>query len=387
MTDFASHAATPHRLAALLKPLRVRGLDISNRFVMAPMTREMSPDRVPDDDVAAYYRRRAKGGVGLIITEGVGIDDPASVDLPAIPLMHGDALAGWRKVVEQVHDAGGKIFPQLWHQGAMRDAASSTAPDIPPRRPSGAIGPIGKVSLEAEHLARLMPDTAPMTDSDIAEVIDAYARSAANAAALGFDGIALHGAHGYLIDNFLWHGTNTRTDRWGGAHADRSTFAVEVVRAVRNAIGDSLPILLRFSQFKLQDYNARLADTPAELEHLLLPIAEAGVDIFDGSQRYFDTPIFEGSPLNLGGWAKKVTGKLGMAVGGVGLDKGKRAHHLDSGSAASDNLDRLVARFENGEFDLVGVGRSLLNDADWLGKAIRGEPFLPFDDANLKRLT
>jgi 2,4-dienoyl-CoA reductase-like NADH-dependent reductase (Old Yellow Enzyme family) len=375
------------RIAPLLAPISVRGLCLANRFVMAPMTREMSPGRVPGEDVAAYYRRRAERNVGLIVTEGVGVADEAAVDMPGIPVMHGEAaLAGWARVVEQVQRAGGRIFPQLWHQGVMRDAALSPRPDVAPRRPSGTIGPLGKVSLEEEKLARLTADTTPMSDSEIADVIAAYAASARNAAAIGFDGIAIHGAHGYLLDNFLWHGTNRRTDRWGGDLRGRTTFVVEVVRAIRRAVGEDLPIMLRFSQFKMQDYLAKLAETPEELEQILVPIAEAGVDIFDGSQRYFDTPIFEGSPLNLGGWAKKLTGKIGMVVGGVGLDQGKRDHHIDSGSAASDNLDKLVARFERGEFDLVGVGRSLLNDPDWLGKAIRGEPFLPFDSSNLTRL-
>ncbi|MBB5698595.1 NADH:flavin oxidoreductase [Sphingomonas yantingensis] len=377
-----------YRLAPLLTPLTVRDLTVANRFVMAPMTREHSPGRVPGEDVAAYYRRRAAGQVGLIVTEGVAIDDPAAVDTAAVPAMYGDApLAGWRRVIDEVDAAGGRIMPQLWHQGAMRDAATSPDPDVGPRRPSGILGPLGKVSLADDHLVRLNVDTPPMTEEDIADVIAAYARSAGHAAKLGFDGIAIHGGHGYVLDNFLWAGTNRRTDRWGGDAVQRTTFVVEVVRAIRAAIGDGLPILLRFSQFKMQDYLARLADTPAELEAILGPIADAGVDIFDGSQRYFDTPAFDGSPLNLGGWAKKLTGKLGMVVGGVGLDQGKRDHHIDSGSGASDNLGKLVERFERGEFDLIGVGRSLLNDPDWVGKAIRGEPFLPFDSANLTRLT
>ncbi|KHK89186.1 NADH:flavin oxidoreductase [Novosphingobium malaysiense] len=380
-----SASLAKHRLDGLLTPLSIGTLTIANRFVMAPMTREKSVAGAPGQDVAAYYRRRAENDVGLIITEGVGIDDPAAVDTAGVPHLYGESpLAGWEKVVTAVHAAGGKIIPQLWHQGAMRDAAISPAPDVGPLRPSGVIGPWGKVSLESDKVARLSADYPPMTDSQIADVIAAYARSAANAARLGFDGIAIHAGHGYLIDNFLWHGTNRRPDRWG---ADRSLFAAEVVRAIRKAIGDDLPIVFRFSQFKMQDYMASLAETPDELGALLQPIADAGVDVFDGSQRFFDTPIFEGSPLNLGGWAKKLTGKLGMCVGGVGLDKGQRDHHVDSGSAASNNLDRLVARFEKGEFDLVGVGRSLLNDPAWVRRAIRGEPFLPFDNANLDRLT
>jgi 2,4-dienoyl-CoA reductase-like NADH-dependent reductase (Old Yellow Enzyme family) len=388
MDEMTEDIPTAERMRPLMAPLTVRGLTLANRIVMAPMTREKAVGRVPGDDMVGYYRRRAENHVGLIITEGVGVDDRAAIDMPQVPVMHGEAaLAGWRKVIDAVHNAGGKIFPQLWHQGAMRDALRSLDPEIGPRRPSGVLGPIGKVSLEPDVVERLRPDTAPMSESDIADVIAAFARSAGNAARIGVDGIALHGGHGYLIDNFLWGGTNRRTDRWGGDRRQRATFAVELVRAIRRAIGDDLPIILRFSQFKMQDYNARLADTPDELGDILGPIADAGVDIFDGSQRYFDTPIFEDSPLNLGGWAKKLTGKIGMCVGGVGLDQGKRDHHIDSGSDAADNLGKLIARFERGEFDLVGVGRSLLNDPAWLTKALRAEPFLPFDSANLQRLT
>lgn len=375
-------------LAPLIQPLRCKSLLVPNRIVMSPMTREKSPSRIPGPDIAAYYARRAAHGVGLIITEGVAVDDPAAVDMPAVPALHGEAaLAGWRGVVSAVHAAGGKIMPQLWHQGVMRDIGIAEDKAALPRSPSGVLGPLGKISLEPEVVARLKQPTTPMTDSEIGDVIAAFARSASNARSLGFDGIALHGGHGYLIDAFLWEGTNQRRDAWGGDRRQRTAFAVALVKAIRAEIGDDLPILFRFSQFKMQDYNARLAATPAELEEILEPLADAGVDIFDGSQRYFDTPAFDGSPLNLGGWAKKLTGKIGMCVGGVGLDGGQRHHHVDSGSGSKDNLGPLIARFERDEFDLVGVGRSLLNDPEWLSRAIDGGPFLPFDPKNLDRLT
>lgn len=375
-------------IAPLLAPLTLRGVMLKTRIVMAPMTREHSSGGVPGADVAAYYRRRAEGNVALIITEGVALDDPAAVDMPGVPAMYGAvALAGWKAVVDGVHAAGGLIFPQLWHQGALRDAAGSPHPNVAPRRPSGVLGPLGKVSLDDAKLARLAPDTAALTESEIGDIIASYARAAKAAADLGFDGIAIHGGHGYLPDNFLWHGTNLRQDRWGGSPERRAEFPAALVRAISESIGQDLPILFRFSQFKMQDYNARLAETPDELGRLLAPIADAGVDIFDGSQRLFDTPAFPDSPLNLGAWAKKLTGKLGMTGGGVGLDKGKRDHHIDSGSGSADNLGRLAARFQRGEFDLVGVGRSLLNDPAWLDRAINGLPFLPFDDTNLRRLT
>jgi 2,4-dienoyl-CoA reductase-like NADH-dependent reductase (Old Yellow Enzyme family) len=117
--------------------------------------------------------------------------------------------------------------------------------------------------------------------------------------------VAIHGAHGYLIDTFLWNETNHRADAWGGDRRERSRFAAEVVRAVRRRWAKSLPIFFRFSQWKQQDFRARLANTPAELEEVLGPIADAGVDVFDGSVRYFDRAEFEGSPLNLSGWARR----------------------------------------------------------------------------------
>ena len=225
-----------------------------------------------------------------------------------------------------------------------------------------------------------------MTDEDIADVIAAYARSATRAIEAGFDGIAVHGAHGYLIDTFFWAETNQRTDRWGGSIAERARFGVEVVRAVRAAIGPDRPIFFRFSQWKQQDFRARLATTPQELEQLLVPLAEAGVDVFDGSIRYFNRAEFEGSPLNLSGWAKKLTGKLAMAVGGIGLDRGMYDSNRDGRAAAVDNTELLMERFNRGEFDLVAVGRALLNDPEWTRKLRRGEPQIPFDQARLKTL-
>lgn len=385
MTDF---------MAPLFAPLQLRSTRLRNRIVMAPMTRNFAPDGVPGPDVAAYYRRRAEAETGLIITEGVGIDHPAALGEAGIgesdlPDMHGAAaLAGWRHVVEQVHEAGGVIFPQLWHQGPMRMAGTGRNPGVASSRPSGLWGPAGGLtSSPPEYVEKMLAPTAPMSETEIADVIAAYARSAAHARDLGFDGIALHGGHGYLLDSFMWAETNRRTDMWGGDRARRSRFAAEVVKAVRAAIGPDLPILYRFSQWKQQDFKARLAHTPQELEEILAPLADAGVDVFDASVRYFHRAEFPGSELNLAGWARKVTGKLSMTVGGVGLDNGYYDARAKGGSNANNNLIWLAERFARGEFDLVGVGRSLLHDAGWARKARNGGPFLPFDQKSLGTLT
>ena len=374
----------------LFEPLTIRGVTLNNRIVMSPMTRSFSPGGVPGENVAAYYRRRAEGETGLLITEGVGIDHPSALgegglDEPDIPELHGDAaLAGWKRVVDAVHAEGGKIFPQLWHMGVMKEAGTGRHPEAPPVRPSGIWGPAGRMtSVNQDYIARVLPPTRPMTESEIADAIAAYARSAANARSLGFDGIAIHAAHGYLIDTFLWAETNVRTDAWGGDLHRRTRFAVEVVRAIRTAIGEEMPILFRFSQWKLQDFKAKLARTPQELEQILGPISDAGVDVFDASVRYFARSEFEGSLLNLAGWARKLTGKLAMTVGGVGLSKGMFDSQKEGRAEASDNIPLLMERFNRGEFDLVGVGRSLLQDPQWTRKLRLGEPFTPFDQGSL----
>lgn len=380
-------------VAPLFQPLQVRGLALANRVVMAPMTREFSPGGVPGDDVVAYYRRRAEAETGLIITEGVGIDHPAALGEAGlgeadIPHLYGDeALAGWGRVVDAVHAAGGKIIPQLWHQGVMREQGTGPHPEAPSVRPSGLWGPVGRQSsIQPEYVARIAAPTQPMTEQEIADVIAAYARSARRAMDAGFDGIAIHGAHGYLIDTFFWAETNRRADRWGGGIRERARFGAEVVRAIRAEIGPDRPIFFRFSQWKQQDFRARLATNPQELEELLTPLAEAGVDVFDGSIRYFQRPEFEGSPLNLSGWAKKVTGKLAMAVGGIGLDRGMYDSNRDGKAAASNNIELLMERYNRGEFDLIAVGRSLLNDPEWTRKLRRGEPQLPYDQAKVDTL-
>ena len=392
--EMPTHSVRTQLTAPLFAPLKIRGLILPNRVVMAPMTRSFSPSGVPTENVAAYYRRRAEGGAGLLITEGTGVDHPAALGEGGLgetdlPQMYGaQPLAGWKNVVAQVHAAGGLIFPQLWHQGVMRRHGTGPRPEARSVRPSGIWGPAGKqTALNPEVIAAYLPPTAPATEADIEDVIAAYGRSARYAKQAGFDGIAIHGAHGYLMDTFLWAETNLRTDRWGGDLKRRSQFAVEVIRTIRAEIGEQMPIIMRFSQWKQQDFRARIAHSPQELEQILVPMAEAGVDIFDGSVRYFNRAEFEGSPLNLSGWARKVTGKLSMTVGGIGLGNGMYDSNRSGSAKVSDNFEPLMERFHRGEFDLVEVGRALLHDPYWTRKVRSGEPLLEFNNDSLKVLT
>jgi len=207
-----------------------------------------------------------------------------------------------------------------------------------------------------------------MTESDIADTITAFGRAAADAKRLGFDTVELHGAHGYLIDQFFWEGTNLRTDAWGGKTLpERSRFALEVVKEVRKQVGDDFAVILRLSQWKPSAYDSKLAVTPQEMEAWLNPLADAGVDIFHCSQRRFWEPEFDGSDLNFAGWAKKLTGKATITVGSVGLT-GEFLAAFAGESSQPSSLDELLRRMDRGDFDLVAVGRPLLSDPQWVTK-------------------
>jgi 2,4-dienoyl-CoA reductase-like NADH-dependent reductase (Old Yellow Enzyme family) len=380
--------------AGLFAPLDIRGLRLANRIVMSPMNRDHARSGIPDLELAAYFARRAEGETGLIVTGGIAVDHPAAsgvhADRPCnIPELHGAARPAWQHVVDLVHAAAGKIVPQLWHQGPIRLAGTGYHPEAESARPSGIWGPPDRrATVDAESLTRFVIPARELTDAEIGEIIAAYARSARDAVAAGFDGIAIHGANGNLPDAFMWEETNRRTDRWGGTRRARSRFAAEVVRAIRREIGEERPIFFRFSQWKLQDLDGSLARTPAELEEVLAPLADAGVDVFDASQFWFDRPEFPGSDLNLAGWAKKVTGRLAMTVGGVGLSAGLYdAAGRSAKAVADDNLDLVARRFAHGEFDLVAVGRALAQDPAWTRKARLGLPFEEFSSNAMRTLT
>jgi 2,4-dienoyl-CoA reductase-like NADH-dependent reductase (Old Yellow Enzyme family) len=366
--------------AVLFEPFHSPKLTLPNRVVMAPMTRNMAPGGVPAQANAEYYQRRAAGGVGLILSEGTVVDRPASRNLPHIPLFHGEEpLGGWQGVIEAVHAAGGKMGPQIWHTGGVPSSDAEFT--------RGALDTPSGLNAPGQ------PAGEPMSEEAIADTVAAFARAAADAKALGFDTLELHGAHGYLIDQFFWPDTNLRADRFGGATiAERARFAAEVVAATREAVGPDYPILLRVSQWKQQDYTARLAQTPQEMEQWLAPLVEAGVDVLHCSQRRFWEPEFpeiDGEHgLNFAGWAKTLTGAPTISVGSVGLSS-DFITSFQGNAAQASGLDALIARMERGEFDLIAVGRVLLSDPQWVEKVRDGrhEEIRDFDPAAMAVLS
>ena len=316
----------------LFEPLTVRSLTVPNRFAMAPMTRRASPGGIPGADVAEYYRRRAAGGVGLIITEGVRLPDPAAGHPFTIPTIAGDeALAGWRSVVDAVHSEGATIAAQLWHQGAERDDADGVV-TVSPSGVDGLGNPKGRA----------------LRRDELPAVAAQFTQAAATARELGFDAVELHGAHGYLLDQFLWDKTNLRDDDYGGTLQRRTRFPAEVVSAVRTAVG---------------------TDDPAQLTELLTPLAAAGVDIFHPSTRRHYVPAYPAAdPVrSLAGWTKAVTGRPVIAVGSVGLQTQFRSEKPGQ-LIEPESAERLVAQFDAGEFDIAALGRALLADPAWVNR-------------------
>lgn len=342
----------------LFKPFTLKSLELPNRIVMAPMTRSFSPDGIPGDNVAEYYARRAANNVGLIITEGTVTDRGGAGNDANVPKFYGESLEGWKKTVASVKSEDGLIAPQLWHVGMMRKPGSGHNPDAPSDSPSG-LTHTGKAVMQ------------PPTDAEVDDMVNSYARSAAHAKELGFDAIEIHGAHGYLIDQFFWDVMNQRDDRFGGDLASRATFAGDIIRECRKAVGPDMPIIIRISQWKQQDFTARLAETPEAMEAWLNVFVDAGVDCLHCSQRRFWEPEFEGSDLNFAGWAKKLTGIPTITVGSVGLSSDFIGAFQGEDSAAR-SLDDLIERLAKDEFDLVAVGRALLQDPEWATKVKDG---------------
>jgi 2,4-dienoyl-CoA reductase-like NADH-dependent reductase (Old Yellow Enzyme family) len=353
------------------RPIELCGgkLSLRNRLAMAPMTRRLAPDdRVPTPEIAAYYKRRAEGGVGLIVTEGTHIDDVHAPDSENVPGIFNEAQAeGWSLVTQAVHDAGGVIACQLWHTGRL------------------AMRPIGPSPVPAEKRGggfRKTPRV--MTERDMHTVAHAFARGAELSKRAGFDAVEVHGAHGYLLDSFVSPTVNTRTDGFGGGFEQRMRFPLMVVRAVRAAVGDGYPIMYRFSQWRMDDYGALTYPDPETLKVWVDALREAGVDVLHVSTRDCTAPGFPGSDKSLAGWTRELSGLPTIAVGRVGSSSGmNEGEHVPVSDPAP-----AAALIEKGEADLVAVGRGLLANADW-PEVVRGgrwRELRPFDRAELDTL-
>ncbi|MHC4831120.1 MAG: oxidoreductase, partial [Planctomycetota bacterium] len=290
------------------EPFTFGTLQLRNRIAMAPMTRRKAgEDGVATQAIVDYYARRAAGEVGLIISEGTGIDGLHAYDTLTVPRFETEEqLAAWKRVVDAVHKEGGAFAPQLWHCGRRSENPIGPSDWQAPPKADGTV-PAPVRAMEA---------------ADFEQVLAAYAAAAENSKAIGCDALEIHGAHGYLLDSFLSPKTNERTDTYGGSPKARMQFPLEVIRAVREAVGPSFPVIYRFSQWRLGDYDELKFKAPEDLAAWVQASLEAGVDILHVSTRDATAPGFpelegEDGQRTLAGWTRKLGGAPVIAVGKV----------------------------------------------------------------------
>ncbi|HMI17979.1 MAG TPA: 12-oxophytodienoate reductase [Sphingomonas sp.] len=358
-------------LTPLFTPFRLRQITLRNRFTVPAMQRGVCENGAPTRALADYYRRRAEGGFSLILSEACAIDHPSAGQEGKVVRMTESTRSAWRMCVDAVGEAGGHMLIQLNHRGGMRREEDSEGPDTP----SAILSPSGLVKAGT-------PGGRAVTPADMQALKASYVRSALIAQEVGAAGVEIHGAHGFLLDQFLWSETNLRDDGYGGPDLRaRARFPSEVVAAVRAAAGADFIISYRFSQWKVLDYsNARIARTPDELRLVLGLLRDAGVDLFHVSTRQFNTPEWPEDPRTLAGWTKVLTDAAVMAVGGVGnsgdlqsVRNGLIEQEIAQGDVVRRSLADVLRRFEGREFDLIAVGRASIGDPDWVRKVEAGD--------------
>jgi 2,4-dienoyl-CoA reductase-like NADH-dependent reductase (Old Yellow Enzyme family) len=345
-------------IAPLLQPLEIGRLRLRNRFVLPGMQRAWTVDGAPTERMREYYRQRALGGTALVITEACAVDHPSATSNSLFGWLTAGTAGAWASCVDAVHSAGGAMFLQLWHQGAVDTGGADEGSGFVALSPSGLAHPDKPFGRAASA-------------ADLAAIRQAFVRSAVYARETGADGVEIHACHGYLLDQFLWPAINRRTDRYGGAAmSGRAAFPAEVIAAVREATGPDFTISVRISQWKELDYEAKIAPSPGELGQLVSILRSAGADLFHVSTRRFWTPEWDGSDLGLAGWVKSFTDAPVIAVGSVGLDVDVMAtlEGEEARPTGNSRIEDLIRRFRRGDFDLVSVGRSQIGDPDWVAK-------------------
>jgi 2,4-dienoyl-CoA reductase-like NADH-dependent reductase (Old Yellow Enzyme family) len=355
---------------SLFESISIGNTALKNRVGVAPMTRtSATPEGLANDTMISYYSKFATGGFGLVITEGIYPDQKYSqgyFDQPGIS--DDEQTKAWRGVTDSVHHAGGKIFAQLMHAGALSQGNRFTKETIGP----SAIQPKGEqMALYGGNGPYSVPKE--LSEAEISEVIRSFVEAALRAKTAGFDGVEIHGANGYLLDQFLTDYTNNRRDQYGGSTENRVRLLVEVSQAIRNAVGQNFTVGIRISQGKVNDFTHKWANQEKDAEIIFGQLGQAGLDYihvteFEAWQPAFPTgegtaatdSAFGDGGLTLAGLAKKYSKLTIIANGGL-MDPSK-AHDL----------------IEKGIADVITIGRGALANSDWVNKVRDGQAIEEF---------
>lgn len=337
-------------LEILYEPFQLKGMELKNRLVMAPMhSKFASESGEVTDRMIAYLVERARGGVGMIVLENTCIDWLYGRAAGNPVTIHDDLCrSGLSNVALAVHRYGTKIVTQLHHTG-RQNLRSNIDGRLQPVAPSVVKSKIGGDEPRA------------LEEHEIEEIIQMYVDAARRTKEAGFDGVELHGAHGYLLTQFFSPYTNRRTDKWGGSLKNRARFPVEVVRRIRAEVGKDFPILYRLSAEERIPGGTTLEETL----QLVKMLEEAGVDCFDVSAGIYDSiewiytlqGVKPGSLVPLAEAVKRVTDKPVIGVSRLGWD-----------------LNYAAQVVREGRIDLVAIGRSLLADPYLPKKYYQGIP-------------
>ncbi|UUO09013.1 alkene reductase [Blastopirellula sp. J2-11] len=342
----------------LMQPLMLGNLELKNRVVMAPLTRARAgKDRVPTEMMAEYYAQRASAG--LIISEATVISEQAIGWINTPGIYNDEQVAGWANVVRSVHAAGGKMFLQLWHMG--RSSHSSFHDGQPPVSASAI--KISPSAGEAHTYDGKQPYETPraLTSEEIPGVVADYRAAAAHAQAAGFDGVEIHAANGYLIDQFLQSKTNHRTDLYGGSIENRYRFLGEVVAAVTEVF-DASQVGVRLSPNGVYN-DMGSADFREQFTYAaeqLSPLGLAYLHVVDGLAFGFHE---NGKPMTLAEFRQVFSGLL---MGNCGYDQ-----------------EMAEAAIESGAADLIAFGRPFISNPDLAERFAHQWPLAPIADTKL----
>ncbi|MBN6053236.1 NADH:flavin oxidoreductase, partial [Nonomuraea sp. RK-328] len=346
-------------------PVRLGGLDLANRFAVAPMSRvSAAADGTPTAEMADYYAAYAEGGFGLVITEGTYTDTLYSQGYLNQPGIASDAhAAAWRQVTERVHAAGSRVVLQLMHAGAL----SQGNPHRDDTAGPSAVPPLGEKMPEyGGHGPFPTPRAMPQDDIDAA--VRGFAEAAVRARDAGFDGVEIHGANGYLLDQFLTVYTNTRDDSYGGPVANRVRLAVEVVAAIRAEVGPEFCVGMRLSQTKVNDFVYRWPGGAYDARVIFTALAAAGatyLHIASEGRDWIETARLDGD-TTITGLARLATGLPVIANGGM------------------HKLSQAAQLLQDGHADLVSIARGALANPDLPRRAAEGRPLEAFDHMMLQ---
>ncbi|GLB67176.1 NADH:flavin oxidoreductase [Arthrobacter mangrovi] len=330
--------------APLWNPVRIGSTEITNRIALAPMTRISATENGhATERMASYYEAYARGGFGLLITEGIYPDTAYSQGYLFQPgIATPEQARSWAKIVEVVHAAGAKIFAQLMHAGGQAQGNAFVDSSVGP----SAIAPKG------EQLAFYRgegPYSVPseITPDQMDEVRRGFVAAALRAKHAGFDGIEIHGANGYLIDQFLTDYLNKRTDNYGGSSENRVRFAAEICRAVRDAVGSDMTVGIRISQAKVSDNEHKWGGGEEEAKTIFSSLGATGIDYIHTTEYRATAPAFNDTGASLATLAKRHSGVAVIANGNL------------------DHPETAASLIGDGAADVIALGKAALANRNW----------------------